>query len=62
MDNHYILHSYTGNKDQQHIPIVKDSSLLPEGGTSFSPSTDEGGDKLNNDGGSDLIVKDKFVG
>ena len=42
--------------------IVKDSSLLPEGGTSFSPSTDEGGDKLNNDGGSDLIVKDKFVG
>lgn len=62
MTNHYILNSYTGNKDQQHIPIVKDSSLLPEGGTSFSPSTDEGGDKLNNDGGSDLIVKDKFVG
>lgn len=62
INNNYILNSYTGNKDKLHIPIVSDSTLLPGEGTSFSPSTDEGGDELNADGGSDLIVKDKFVG
>lgn len=62
MTNHYILNSYTGGKDGLHIPIVKDPSYLPEGGISFSPATDENGDDLNADGGSDKIVKDKFVG